>query len=634
MNRPAEFQPRSTSVLVIGGSGETGQRILGALQARHPDWTLTCASRHAGRALDLPPTIRRVALDAQDTSALVSHLEHHDLVVLAAGPIDVLGASVHQACLQAGVDCVDINDSLEAADAIFALQGEAVARQCRLLTGMGLTPGLSGLLLMKLVREGASTLGVYRSRFYAGAAYGGGAASPYVILDSFAREKTLLVDGVRQQGEVPPGSFHFPGQTKSLPLFAHAAPEIAGLAGASNRSETGAIRTLDYRYHIQFLSPGMANLFGRLARWPGMRERLAKMFHKSGQSMKRRKAADRDCSLWVYPDDRPEAGWVLHGEISSYDFTALSACAAVELLLERHVQVAPGVHGMEQLPAPAHEAIEASLRRYGITARRADDLARPDEPLPFGWCSVVTGEAASLRHFGCCWYDCEPHPRMVALQKTYLTDSVIWARLRAALPGVRFAGFVARFLRRWRQHHRALASYRRRYPDQAASWSRITRDVSMFTSGYSLARDVLGQAEAFALYRQMFLDTGRMEMRWLWPAPEVMAATNDPVRSTHQYWSAFVARYQALGLLTAEISDDGVEIRQCTFADMFTLLGCPELSLLMREMEEEALRHLGSQTGAVIDWHTGEAGRAEVRITATQSPVLERSPAADAAHTL
>ncbi|MGP9553663.1 saccharopine dehydrogenase NADP-binding domain-containing protein [Halomonas sp. AOP42-C2-23] len=614
-------------ILVIGGTGETGRRILQSLHAHHPDWPLTCASRSGGLPADLPASIHEAALDVHDAEALHAVLTHHDLIVLAAGPMDVLGACVHEACLEVGVDCVDINDSLSAADAIFALHAKAEARHCRLLTGMGLTPGLSGWLLMKLIGEKASAKGVYRSRFYAGAAYGGGMASPHILLDSFAPTQTQWCDGQRVTQRSPRSDahclFHFPGKPKALPLFPYSAPEIAGLSASRPRggkrdqvtdSWDGAVRTLDYRYHIQFLTPRMASVFGRLDRVRGMRRCLTSMFYKSGQSMKHRKQADHDCSLWVYPDDRPEAGWVLHGEISSYDFTALSACAAVEALLEADVKIPPGVYGMEQLPEKALASVEASLRGYGISARRGDDLERPDDPLPFGWCSVVNGEVQALRHYGQCWYDIEPHPRMKSLQVSYLKQSAIWAALQASLSKSAFAGFVARFLWRWQRHHAGLKEYRRQYLDQAGTWARITRDVSMFTAGYSLARDVLGQEKALAGYRRMFAETGRMEMRWLWPSPEVIAVVEAPREAVWHYWSAFVERYRALGLLQAQVTDNSLDIQQCAFAEMFTHLGCPELTSLMRDMEREALEHLGSLVDVRIDWQAGDDGQARVRV--------------------
>ncbi|WP_033727782.1 saccharopine dehydrogenase NADP-binding domain-containing protein [Pseudomonas cremoricolorata] len=626
MNALNNGVPPSKNVIVIGGTGETGRRILRALHRRCPHVRLSCAARRPDRSDTLPAGVSRVALDIDDSQSAVAVLRQFDLAIIALGPMDAYGARPHTLCLQAGIDCVDVNDSLSAADAIQALNSSALAQGRRVLTGMGLTPGLSGILLMKLVREQASASGTYRSRFYAGAAYGGGETSPYVLLDSFKPTLTAFIDGKRQTQPAPWGDAHsrftFSGHATPAPLIAYSAPEIATLGAHDSSQTTHTINTLDYRYSIQFLSPRSARLMGRLSRWKGVRERLAKMFYSSGQSMKKRKKADPDCCLWVYPDNRPEDGWVVHGCISSYDFTALTACAAVQWLLAESGEIGAGVYSMEQLPASAHHAMETILRRHGISARRAKDLDPAMDPLQFGWCQVVSGSSHELPHFGQCWYDAAMHPRMPALQTTYLTDSAVWARLREKKPGLAMGGFVASFLWRWREHHRRLASFRSRHPTYAAEWAKITRDISMFTAGYSRVRDLLGQQQAYALYREMFLATGKMEMRWLWPVPEVIAATDDPSGAVRSYWQAFMARYQTLGLLRGQRTENGYRIDHCTFAEMFTLLGSPELNTLMREMEHEALAYMARLTTLEIDWQSAADGCATVSLNAPAAAAL------------
>jgi hypothetical protein len=613
--------PASKKVIVIGGTGETGRRILRALQARCPHLRLSCAARRADRGETLPAGISRVGLDIDDPASAVPVLRQFDLAIIALGPMDAFGARPHQLCLEAGIDCVDVNDSLGAADAIQVLHERAQAQGLRILTGMGLTPGLSGLLLMKLVAEQASASGTYRSRFYAGAAYGGGEASPYVLLDSFKPNLTTLRNGQRETQPAPwddPHSqFTFAGHASPAPLIAYSAPEIAGLGERHGVNPGAGIKTLDYRYSIQFLSPRSARFMGRLSRFKGMRKRLAGMFYKSGQSMKKRKNADPDCCLWVYPDDRPADGWVVHGCISSYDFTALTACAAAQWLLASHVQASPGVYSMEQLPAAAHQAIESRLRHYGVTARRARELDYARDPLQFGWCQVVTGSARDLPHFGQCWYDALMHPRMAKLQARYGTDSAVWARLRENKRGLALGAFVVSFLWRWRRHFRALDILRNQHSHHSAEWVRITRDISMFTSGYSRVRDLLGMQEAFALYREMFLATGKMEMRWLWPVAEVISATDDPASAVRDYWQAFMARYQTLGLLKGQRTEHGYRIDHCTFAEMFTRLGCPELNELMREMEHEALRYMARLAAVDIDWQSSGNGLVTVSLHST-----------------
>jgi hypothetical protein len=404
-------------------------------------------------------------------------------------------------------------------------------------------------------------------------------------------------------------------------LIAYSAPEIAAL----NSAACASITTLDYRYSIQFLSPRTARLFGRLSRWPALREKLAKMFYRSGQSMKKRKNADPDCSLWVYPDDRPGDGWVVHGCVSSYDFTAFTACAAAYSLLSNDAAIAPGVHSMEQLPASTHQAMLTQLHGYGISPRRANQLDHDCDPLQFGWCQVAAANAQGLPHYGQCWYDASAHPRMSALQTQYLTRSAVWARLRQHCHGSALGWFVTSFMWRWLRHYRRLADLRSLHGTQAQEWKKITRDISMFTAGYSRVRDLFGQQTAYTLYREMFLATGRMEMRWLWPMPEVLAQTTDPETAVIQYWQAFMQRYQALGLLKGHRSENGYHVDHCTFAEMFSRLGCPELSPLMREMEAEALTYLASATHLEVHWEPMNNGCAKVRLLprtqSSQTPV-------------
>ncbi|MEG2029863.1 MAG: hypothetical protein RR376_04340 [Janthinobacterium sp.] len=623
--------PGGARVVVIGGTGESGRRILRVLRARHPQLQLCCAARRP-RPHELPAGVASATLDMRDSEAALALLCQFDLAIIALGPMDAFGAAPHALCLQAGIDCIDINDSLASAEAILALDGEARRAGRTILTGMGLAPGLSGLLLMKLAREQASPAGVYRSRFYAGAAYGGGETSPYAILDSFKPDIEVLRQGKRRHEAAPwhdgHASFLFPGQAKAAPLIAYSAPEVAALAAPRGRSGVAAqVMTFDPRYHIQFLTPGAARFFGRIGRWKGMRQRLARMFFNSGQSVKKRKNADADCSLWVYPDDRPEDGWLLHGAMSSYDFTALMACAATDTLLAGALGTDAGAYSVEHLAPDGHDALEAALRRYGVTCRRAGALRHKEDPLHFGWCQPVDGGAASLAHYGACWYDIVVHPRMTALQTRYLTDSAIWGLLRSQVRGLAFAGFVCRVMLRWRAHYAALAPLRAAHADHAAQWARITRDISMFTSGYSRARELLGQNEAFALYRRMFLETGRMEMRWLWPVPEVIAETAEPALAVRDYWLAFVGRCEELGLLRGRRSEHGYAIEYCAYAEMFFLLGCPELANVVREMEHEALGYMAAQAGVEVCWRAGANGSASVSIEALEASGAVRGAA-------
>ena len=210
----------------------------------------------------------------------------------------------------------------------------------------------------------------------------------------------------------------------------------------------------------------------------------------------------------------------------------------------------------------------------------------------------------ALRHFRCNWYTASPkHPKMVPLQKRFLLQSKVWKTLRSRRKGLSFLGFVLFTMRRWRQHFKALKSFRSEAVGPCAGWwPDITRDISMFTSGYSRVRDMLGQTLALQLYGQMFLETGRMEMRWLWPDPTIFAALDRPAEGVRDYWLAFMEGCQELGVLRYETQTEGnrlvCEITHCAYAAMFARLDCPELAALVRQME---MKHSPTWR-ATADW--------------------------------
>ncbi|AQR65654.1 hypothetical protein BXU06_11780 [Aquaspirillum sp. LM1] len=608
------------TILVVGGTGETGRRILHALRRRHPELRLHYASRTAAAAGLLPADILHVPLDLTRPE-LVGHVfRGYSLVVLAMGPTEAFGARIHTLCMQAGADCVDINDNLHVAQSVYALHDQACAAGRRIYTGMGLSPGLSSLMLMELADEHASSAGVYRCRLYMGAGYGGGKTSPYAMLDNFSSRCTGWFDNRLQSAPTPWRDgrhlFQFPGHAQALELIPYSSPEAAGLAALAAR-QAQSIRDLDSRFHVQYLTQRFARTLARWRLSPRQRDFFAGMFYRSGQSMKQRKDADPDTCVWVYPDDSPERGLVLHGVISSYDLTALTACALIDAYLAQALPATAGVFSMETLPASVRQWLTQDLASYGVCYKRTSLATLVSEQRYFGWSRVSQGEVGLLPHFGQNWYSVPvQHPRMMPLQKTFLLDSALWRALKSRLGALGLARFVVRFMWRWKRHHRQLAEVRERGP---AIYTPLTRDISMFTAGYSSARDVLGQAQALPLYRQMFLDTGAMEMNWLWPSAELLATLENPAMGVLAYWRAFLHSYQADGVLTfvERERDDGsvlFSLSHCLYASLFAELGCPELSPLIRDMEHAALLEMSRNSGVHIDWQTGEAGYATVKM--------------------
>ncbi|HCE9578823.1 TPA: hypothetical protein NID32_005105 [Pseudomonas aeruginosa] len=620
-------------IIVLGGHGETGRRIVGNLSLRYPDLQVTIGSRRAAPASDgTTPVVR---IDTNDRAQALEVLSHYDLAIIALGPMHVHGSTPHQLCIEAGVDCIDINDSLVVAEQVLALQAVAAQSKRAVFTGMGFTPGLSSMLIAELADQHASHTGTYRIRACMGAAYGGGETSPYAILSSFRPQIATLVAGAHQSVPTPWRDglerFSFPGQQAPVETIPFSPLEAVSLA-SSRSALAGVVSNLDARYHIQYLKQGFARMLARIQLAPQTVEWFARKFYKSGQKMKRKKDADPDTVLWVYPDDAPQRGLLVHGVLSSYDLTAAMACAVADAWLAGDLAACQGVYAVDHLGEDLRACLRRHLARRGVTSKPADIPGLTEQGLDFGWvASISSSDVRALRHFRCNWYTASPkHPKMVPLQKRFLLESKVWKTLRSRRKGLSFLGFVLFTMRRWRQHFKALKPFRSEAVGPCAGWwPDITRDISMFTSGYSRVRDMLGQTLALQLYGQMFLETGRMEMRWLWPDPTVFAALDRPAEGVRDYWLAFMEGCQELGVLRYETQAEGNRlvcvITHCAYAAMFARLDCPELAALVRQMEHEALAYMASNSGLELDWQAGPSGTARIVLKTPLSS--DRQPA-------
>jgi hypothetical protein len=610
-------------IIVIGGTGETGKRIVQHLTHLYPKITLGCAARRLQEVDVSAKNVIAVQLDVTKESAAEAILTNYQLAIIALGPMDKYKAVVHKLCMQANLDVVDINDSIEAADEILALHQTAKNKGLRVFTGMGFTPGVSTLLLMQLADNHVSASEHYHCRTYMGAAYGGGETSPYAIISSFKNSITALINGKREQKSTPwkdfHSQFHFPAQEKPLALIPFATPEISGLLSPLG-SDKSRVSTLDSRYHIQFLSKGLAKFLAKLNLNQKKKDYFAKQFYRGGQSMKQKKNADPDTTLWVYPDGSPEQGLLIHGIISSYDLTALMACSVTDAWLNGVLADYQGVYATEHLHENTRQYLLTNLQKWGVTSRIATAENQLLADIHFGWSDTPCYDYQKLRNYGKNWYTVKnTHPRMAGLQKRFLFESTIWASLKNQQSWFKFSKFVVKTMIGWKNHNKQLASYRLSNKDYGQpEWIAITKDMSMFTSGYSCAREVLGEDVAYKSYKSMFLETGKMEMRWLWPKPESFILFNNPEKSIIDYWSAFMLNYEKLGLFKLSIEKTDTQlscsISQCAYAKMFIQLGCPELADMVREMEREALEFMSSQCDLHVNWVSGSQGCAAITL--------------------
>jgi Saccharopine dehydrogenase NADP binding domain len=337
-------------VLVVGGTGATGRLIVADLAAHCPGVPVDVAGRRPGGG-PLPAGARRVALDVDDEARAREVFAGYRLVVLALGPFEIYGGRVHRLCLEAGAHAVDVNDSYEAAERVVDLDGEARERGLTVATGMGLTPGLSTLLLMMLLK-GSDRGRELRVRLWMGAKNGGGAASPWVLLANFRPRVAELAGGriVEAEAEWSGGGavYDFPGRGPA-PVFHYSSPEALTLARSGAPAVEGVAR-LNHKYHVQFLPRAMGRAFAALPllRSEPMLRFYSRLLHRMHPLTRRLPGSSATTVLAV------EAGagadfdrLTVASELSSYYLTASFAGAFVELLLGGELPFLPGVHGFE-----------------------------------------------------------------------------------------------------------------------------------------------------------------------------------------------------------------------------------------------------------------------------------------------
>lgn len=145
-------------VVVIGASGDQGSVVARVLAEAEPELSLVLCARDAERIRARVPAAVRDgaevrALDVHDPRALADAIGGAQLAINLAGPAHRTAAPVLRGCVDAGVDCLDIQDDPEAVRATIALDEEARAAGVTVYAGCGTAPGLSSALAVDAVRQ-------------------------------------------------------------------------------------------------------------------------------------------------------------------------------------------------------------------------------------------------------------------------------------------------------------------------------------------------------------------------------------------------------------------------------------------------------------------------------------------------
>ena len=587
------------NVLILGGTGVVGRLIARDLHA-HGNVRVTLAARRIDIATELPCDCDLMQFDI-DEPAGEERLRVFDFVVIAAGPTTLLRARAQALCIEAGVPCLDVNDSLEAAADIIALDERAREAGVAVYTGFGLLPGLSTHLLLTLAeRQAKPGSKDYRLWLYMGAKTPGGPTSSHVLSAGFRDTVTELIGGTTQSRRVhwsgPETRYAFPGIDGFCGTLAFSSPEALTLPRGSYAD---ALRNLAVRYHVQFLPIRLARVCAKLSSYgiSSGEAFLAWLFAKCAPMTARRSNSSRVTVLVATRGGKDAERVFICGDYPAPTLTAAFAGAAVLRLIQDGSKSNGGVWSYDQVHRRLPK-LAGDLTRRGIVIAR-------DEMMD-GLSSPADGTASGLRHYGQCWYDVAIPKTVMTRQWRCLRDSELWKRMQQRLALASKLTFLWRFLFRWQRDYRRARRFLRDNGVTTAG-KPIARDFSMFASGYGLCRSVLGRQTALKLYRAMFLETGAMELRWLWPSPEIIAAQPEAEAVFRDYINAYFRAYGSLSVYDLTFSDGALTVNSCRFAELLAILEAGELSLLVREMELDALRQRATPLGLIVDWVPREA---------------------------
>lgn len=293
-------------ILVLGGCGGTGGRIVAGLLRLMPWATVDAGGRrpprHGGAhapagggrwvAASVPAPTSPCGSGrpggageaGADDDGLVVLLSAYDFVVLALGPFATLRTAAHAACIRAGVDCLDINDDPAVAREIMALHETAGAEGVRVLTGMGVNPGLSTALLYLLAGE-RGPFAEAHVRLFAGGNEGAGRASTWTMLHGLTPRVCELRGGaetwVPADDAGPLRDDVFPGVGVSVPAIHCFSAEVALLELSAARGLPLPADSVTYRMHFQGMPRRMAGVLRRFsaADHPGAAAALTGLFH-------------------------------------------------------------------------------------------------------------------------------------------------------------------------------------------------------------------------------------------------------------------------------------------------------------------------------------------------------------------
>lgn len=339
-------------VLVIGGSGCTGSLIVNDILKYSSIAKVTVGCRNTSK---VKGDICSEHIDIEDTNEAIKKVKKYDLVLLALGPFEKFGNKAHKICIEADVDCVDVNDGINATKKILELNDEAKRRNVRIFTGIGLSPGLTTLLIKLSMQKYNGKRKKIRTRLFAGSGQNIGVAAVKALINSFSKTVPRIINGelvfVKANDNDNESFYYFPRPYgKNFKVYCYTTPEVLTLIKSKNIN-SDEIEEFDYRVHFEMLSTFVATL---LRNFKFIKKELcinfiANMGKKVCTKLVSAKPKVGKCCICAECETLNDKSIFYVNGKSSYELTASFHGAIVEMILLDKIKGNFGVNCFEDL---------------------------------------------------------------------------------------------------------------------------------------------------------------------------------------------------------------------------------------------------------------------------------------------
>ncbi|MDQ3982384.1 MAG: saccharopine dehydrogenase NADP-binding domain-containing protein [Actinomycetota bacterium] len=228
-------------MLVLGATGSIGRRVSAEL-ARHPDVDRVVLSARGAEDLERFAGLfggkdRRVLphrLDVTDDDALRAAMRDADVVVSCAGPSYLLEIDCVRAAIDSRVHYVSLCDDHVVTDRVMALDDDARDAGITVISGCGLSPGLTNHLVSRARRELDENDEIEISVAASSVDAGGEAAAIHFLFE-LSQDAPVLADGRRTalRAGSAPKLVYFPEPVGWVETFRCGHPEVITLAETS-----------------------------------------------------------------------------------------------------------------------------------------------------------------------------------------------------------------------------------------------------------------------------------------------------------------------------------------------------------------------------------------------------------------